>query len=85
VGSHVGRNNSWTLHGETGGWAAYSFRNTTCNLGDVPEVWNPVLLENLYRLKAIVQIRFSGPSGVASCRPDPNQQPSGATWLPGST
>jgi hypothetical protein len=50
VVSHVGRSNSWTFHGETGGLAAYSFRNTTCNLGDVPVNWNPVLVENLYQL-----------------------------------
>ncbi len=50
VVSHVGRNNSWTFHGETGGQAAYSFRNTTCNLGNVEVNWNPVLVENLYQV-----------------------------------
>ena len=50
VVSHVGRGNSWTFHGETGGQAAYSFRNTTCNLGNVPVNWNPVLVENLYQV-----------------------------------
>ncbi len=50
VVSHVGSNNSWTFHGESGGQAAYSFRNTTCNQGNMPVNWNPVLVENLYQV-----------------------------------
>ncbi|MCP5021728.1 MAG: hypothetical protein GY930_08105 [bacterium] len=50
VVSHVGRNNSWTYHGESGGQAAYSFHNTTCNQGNMPVNWNPVLVEDLYQV-----------------------------------
>ncbi|MCB9907641.1 MAG: hypothetical protein H6830_07985 [Planctomycetes bacterium] len=51
VVSQVATNNGWTYYGQTGGLAAYSFRNTTCNLGNLPLDWSPVVVENLYLVR----------------------------------